>query len=175
MIINIVWIDLEMTGLKPHKDHILEIATVVTDPDLNIIEKGPEIIIRNDVLVLEEMSEWCRETHKESGLWDNVLNSTISLELAETMTMAFLKTLTEVGENPMAGNSIWRDRWFLATHMPKIDNHLGYRMIDVSGIKELVSRWYPYLNTPPKKKCHRAMDDILESIEELKFYKNNIF
>ena len=172
---NIVWMDLEMTGLFPEKDQILEIATLITNPDLEIIATGPELVLHQPLSILEAMDPWNQEHHSKSGLWDKVLASKTSLQEAEQQTLNFIQAHSVKGKNPLAGNSIWQDRRFLLRYMPLIHEHLHYRLIDVSTIKELAKRWYPKLKIPNKKNNHRAMDDIQESIEELKFLRQNLF
>ncbi len=167
--------DLEMTGLEADVDKILQIATVVTDTDLNIVEKGPEIIIFQDEDVLVGMNDWCQEHHKLSGLTDKVRASKISTKQAEKATLDFIKKFTDQGEALLCGNSIHQDRNFLSKHMPMLHNYLHYRNIDVSSIKELSFRWFPDLPKFEKASKHTAMEDILESIDELKYYRENIF
>ena len=173
--LNLVWIDLEMTGLDPETDHILEIASLVTDGDLNIIAEGPEIIIHQPEEIIAGMNEWCVKQHGESGLTEKVRSSTISLEEAEKQTLKFIKKHTGRTKVPLCGNSIGQDRMFLLRYMPKITDHLHYRMVDVSSIKEVGLRWYPTMEKFYKKATHRAMDDIRESVAELKFYRERLF
>lgn len=169
---NLIWIDLEMSGLKPETDQILEIATLVTDQDLNIIARGPELVIHQPEAVLAGMDEWCTDHHGASGLTEKVRTSTISVAQAEAQTVAFLEAWVERGESPLCGNSIWQDRRFLIKYMPDLDGHCHYRNIDVSTLKELAKRWRPeVLAGVNKKGSHRALDDIIESIEELKHYR----
>jgi oligoribonuclease len=171
----LVWIDLEMTGLDPETDHILEIATLITDGDLNIIEEGPEIVIHQPDAIVDGMNEWCVKQHGESGLTERVKNSTISLQEAEEETLKFIKKHTGRTKVPLCGNSIGQDRMFLLRYMPKITDQLHYRTVDVSSIKELAHRWYPSFKTFRKKATHRAMDDIRESLAELKHYREVLF
>ncbi|MCH2207031.1 MAG: oligoribonuclease [Lentisphaerales bacterium] len=171
----LVWIDLEMTGLEPQTDHILEIASLITDGDLKIIAEGPEIIIHQPEEIMQGMNEWCVKQHGESGLTEKVKSSTISLEEAEKQTLKFIKKHTGRTKVPLCGNSIGQDRMFLLKYMPKITNHLHYRMVDVSSIKELGVRWYPNMEKFYKKATHRAMDDIRESVAELKYYREKLF
>jgi len=171
---RIVWMDLEMTGLDPSIDSIIEIATLVTDKDLNIIATGPEIIINQPAEKFEQMDNWNKNQHTKSGLWEKVLKSDTDLPQAEDMTLAFLKEHVQPKTAPLAGNSIWQDRRFIARYFKTIDDFLHYRMIDVSTIKELSKRWYPDNPKFEKKGSHRALDDINESIEELKFYRLNL-
>ena len=173
---NIVWMDLEMSGLNPDKDTILEIATIITDRDLNILDQdGLELVINHPLSLLNSMDEWNTQHHKESGLWNKVLNCTTSLQDAQSASLEYISKYTKPKKNLLAGNSIWQDRRFLANYMPLIHEHLHYRMIDVSTIKELTKRWYPDLLIPKKVNAHRAMDDIIESINELIFLRKNVF
>jgi oligoribonuclease len=172
---NIVWMDLEMTGLNPDVDQIIEIATIITDENLNILAEGPNDTIKAPQKLLEGMDEWNTTHHKKSGLYDRVLSSQINLEDAEKRTLNFIKEWTVKDKNPLAGNSISQDRRFLYKYMPKIIGQLHYRNIDVSSIKELQNRWWPQLPHFQKSDSHRALDDIIESIEELRYYKKTIF
>jgi len=172
---KIVWMDLEMTGLDPIEDEIIEIATLITDGELNILATGPELILNQPAERFTKMDDWNQEHHKKSGLWDSVVNSKITLQEAEQQTLAFLKEHVGPNESPLAGNSVWQDRRFLVKYMPQIDEHLHYRLIDVSSIKELSTSWYPGIKFVAKNGSHRAMDDIKESVEELKFYRENFF
>ncbi len=167
--------DLEMTGLEPETDTILEIATLVTDSDLKILAEGPVITIKMPLLRLQNMDDWNREHHTKSGLWQRALTSPHSLEDAEDMTLRFLRDWTDRNKSPLCGNSITQDRRFLYKYMPKVSEQLHYRNIDVSSIKELYHRWYPKKPNFQKAKTHRAMDDILESIEEMRYYRNVLF
>jgi oligoribonuclease len=171
----LVWIDLEMSGLNPDACKILEIATLVTDTELEVVAEGPDIVVHQPDAVLDAMDEWCTTHHGESGLTAAVKASSISLEQAEEQTLAFLRPLCEAGASPLCGNSIWQDRRFISRYMPKLDAFLHYRMIDVSTIKELARRWYPDAKAPAKGQSHRALDDIRESIAELKFYRSALF
>lgn len=174
---NLVWIDLEMTGLCPEKDYILEIATIITDSQLNIIAQQPSLIIHNDPENLKNMSEWVKTTHSKSGLLDAVAASKLTLLQAERETLDFLRQYCVPEKSPLCGNSIWQDRAFLRLHMPKIYDFLHYRIIDVSSFKEVIKRWYPRDGGAEykKKDAHRALDDIIESIEELKYYRSKFF
>jgi len=171
---NLVWIDLEMTGLDPDKDVILEIATIITDEDLNIIEEGPCLAIHQSDAVLGVMNPWVREMHQESGLIERVRESKVTLKQAEKQTLDFIKKYCDPGEGRLCGNSVWKDRAFLGKYMPAILDSLHYRLIDVTAVKELVLRWYPNAEFE-KKNSHRALDDIRESIEELRYYRKNFF
>ncbi|CAJ0586723.1 unnamed protein product, partial [Mesorhabditis spiculigera] len=172
-----VWIDCEMTGLEPETQTLVEIATIVTDQELNIIAEGPDIVIHQPEDVLEKMSDWCKLTFSQNGLTEKIRNSQISLQEAENQTMTFLEKHTAKGKSPLAGNTVYMDRLFLRKYMPRLNEHLHYRIVDVSSVKELTRRWYPqeYRDAPEKKGTHRALDDIRESIEELKFYRSNVF
>lgn len=171
----LVWVDLEMSGLDPDTCKILEIATIVTDADLDVVAEGPDLVVHQDDAVLEAMDEWCTTHHGESGLTASVKASTISLEDAEAQTLSFLQQHTKSGKSPLCGNSIWQDRRFIARYMPKLDAFLHYRLVDVSTIKELSRRWYPDVSAPSKGESHRALDDIRESIAELRFYRGEVF
>ncbi|MDX1343477.1 MAG: oligoribonuclease [Reinekea sp.] len=169
---NLIWIDLEMSGLKPETDHILEIATLVTDKDLNILAEGPSLIIHQPDSVLDAMDEWCTTHHGASGLTEKVRQSRISVAEAEQQTLAFVQQWVDAGASPLCGNSIWQDRRFLIKYMPALDAFCHYRNIDVSTLKELAARWRPeILSGINKKGSHRALDDIIESIQELAYYR----
>jgi len=171
----LVWMDLEMTGLTPLQDKILEIATVITDTDLNIVEQGPELVIYQSEEVLADMNDWCKEHHGQSGLVEKVRKSTISENEAEQQTLEFLKKYIKEDQAPLCGNSIHQDRNFLAKHMKQLDSYLHYRNIDVSSIKELTFRWYPDLPKFKKENKHTALEDVLESIKELNYYREKVF
>lgn len=169
---HLVWIDLEMTGLDPDADAIIEIATLVTDKDLNLLAEGPELAIRHPRERLEAMDDWNRNTHSNSGLWARVLASTTGVEQAEALTMAFLAEWVPAGKSPMCGNSICQDRRFLARHMPRLERFFHYRNLDVSTIKELARRWAPDLLAGFNKAgAHTALSDIRESVQELAYYR----
>jgi len=172
---NLVWMDLEMTGLDPEVDTILEIATIMTDKDLNILAEEPTIAIHHDQQALDNMGEWCRKQHGASGLTDRVLASRISLAEAETKTLAFIREYATEGTVPLCGNSIHQDRRFLVRYMSELEAYLHYRIVDVSTIKELVKRWYPEIKSPAKEGTHLALDDVRESIAELRHYRETIF
>jgi oligoribonuclease len=167
--------DLEMTGLDPERDTIIEIATLVTDGELTVIAEGPELVIHQDPALFSRMDEWNREHHTKSGLWAKVVASDVSLAEAERRTLEFLKAWVGPKESPLCGNSIWQDRRFLVRYMKQLEAHLHYRLVDVSTVKELASRWYPGVKHVKPKGSHRALDDIRESIDELKFYKETLF
>ncbi len=169
---RLVWVDLEMTGLDPKKCTIVEIATIVTSSNLDIIEEGPSLVIHQSEEVLATMNDFVRELHTRSGLVDQIRASTMSLEDAATQTLAFIKKHAPSGVAPLCGNSVWKDREFLDAYMPEVAAHLHYRIIDVSTIKELVRRWCPSREAPKKKETHRALDDIRESIQELEHYRS---
>ncbi len=169
---NLIWIDLEMTGLDPFKDVIIEIATVVTDKDLNKLAEGPVIAIHQSDSVLDAMDDWNQSHHGSSGLIKRVQQSTYTAQQAETETLTFLEQFVPKGASPMCGNSICQDRRFMAREMPVLEDFFHYRNLDVSTLKELAARWKPdILDGYSKKGAHLALDDILESIEELQFYR----
>ena len=170
---NLVWIDLEMTGLSPSEDRIIEIASIVTDPHLNVIEEGPVMAINQSLLRLTEMDKWNTRTHTESGLVVRVRDSEIDEQEAERITLKFISKHVPGNQSPLCGNSICQDRRFLAAYMPKLEQYLHYRNLDVSSIKELITRWSPELLEGFKKNnTHRALDDIRESIAELRYYRS---
>lgn len=169
---NLIWIDLEMTGLNPEEDRIIEIATIVTDAHLNVIAEGPVMAVKQSDELLNGMDEWCTRTHGESGLTDRVRKSSITDAEAEQATIEFLKQYVPEGKSPLCGNSVWQDRRFLARYMPALEAYCHYRLIDVSTLKELAKRWNPKaLEGFTKAGVHLALDDIRESIEELKHYR----
>ncbi len=172
---NLVWMDLEMTGLDPEVDAILEMATIVTDKDLNTLAEGPNLTIRHDKQVLDTMNEWCKKQHTASGLSGRVLASRITLARAEAETLALIRLYANARTVPLCGNSIHQDRRFLVRYMPELEAYLHYRMVDVSTIKELTKRWYPGFKPPVKQGLHLAMDDVRESITELRYYRKHIF
>ncbi len=174
----LVWIDCEMTGLDLGRDALIEVAALVTDPDLNILGDGVDLVIHAEDALLDGMFDVVREMHDKSGLTEQVRLSTIGVEEAEDRIMSYLtEHVPEPRSAPLCGNSIATDRAFLARDMPRLDAHLHYRMIDVSSIKELCRRWYPrtYYGQPLKGLAHRALADIKESIRELEFYRRTIF
>ncbi|MFC3852124.1 oligoribonuclease [Salinispirillum marinum] len=171
---NLVWIDLEMTGLDPEKERIIEIATIVTDADLNILAEGPELVIHQPMSLLDAMDPWCVKHHGESGLTQRVIDSTVTDEEAEAQTLAFLQDWVTPGKSPLAGNTIGQDRRFMVKYMPKLEAYMHYRNLDVSTLKELAKRWKPGIVDGFKKQnSHRALDDIRESIEELRYYREH--
>ena len=170
--------DLEMTGLDPARDGIVEIATLVTDDNLEIVAEGPDLVIAIDDTMLDGMSDVVRDMHTKSGLLAAIKKTTTTLEEAASATLAFFKEhIVEPGTVPLCGNSIGTDRRFLAARMPEVEAFLHYRSVDVSTVKELARRWYPdaYNNAPKKAGGHRALEDIKESIGELKYYRGTIF
>lgn len=173
---NMVWIDMEMTGLNPEKDRIIEVATIITDSQLHILAEGPNLVIKQPDKVLKGMDAWNQKHHKASGLWDLVRNSKVTLKKAEKQTLDFIKQYCVVKKAILCGSSVHHDRRFIIEHMPKLDAFLHYRIVDVSSVKDLVRRWYPKNKELPKKQeAHRALGDIRESIEELRFYRKNYF
>ena len=173
-----VWIDCEMTGLDLGRDALIEVAALVTDPDLNVLGDGVDVVIHAEDALLDGMVDVVRAMHDKSGLTEQVRLSSIGVEEAEDRIMSYVTThVPEPRSAPLCGNSIASDRSFLARDMPRLDTHLHYRMIDVSSIKELCRRWYPrtYYGQPPKGLAHRALADIKESIRELEFYRRTIF
>ena len=171
---HLIWIDLEMTGLNPDSDLIIEIATVVTDKDLNILAQGPVLAIHQSDAALAAMDDWNQKHHCESGLIDLVKASNINDAEAERLTIEFLKLWVPENTSPICGNSIGQDRRFLVRYMPKLEAYFHYRNIDVSTLKELAARWAPEVkNGFNKESTHQALDDIIESIEELRYYREH--
>jgi len=166
---------MEMSGLDPETCHVLEIATIVTDGALNILEKGPELIVYQPDEVLDRMDEWNTTHHGSSGLTAAVKASKISVEDAERQTLEFLAKHCEAGASPLCGNSIGQDRRFIVRYMPALANFLHYRSVDVTSFKVMATRWYPALAPYPKREQHRALGDICESIAELAYYKDRVF
>nr|CAD7607749.1 unnamed protein product [Timema genevievae] len=166
-----------MTGLDVLTCHILEVACLITDPQLNVLAQGPDLIINQPDHILDNMDTWCVEHHGQSGLTDACRKSKTSLQDAERSLMSFIKTYIPKGKCCIAGNSVYTDRLFLQRYMPLVDSHLHYRIVDVSTIKELCRRWNPqiYDQSPKKVLKHRALDDIRESIEELRYYRSAMF
>jgi len=174
----LVWMDLEMTGLDPDRDVIVEIATLVTDDDLAVVAEGPDLVVHQPPEALARMEDVVRTMHSASGLLSAVETSTVSLEEAGRATLDFIRThAAEPRTVPLCGNSIGTDRRFLAAYLPDIESHLHYRSIDVSTVKELCRRWYPeaFAAAPEKKGGHRALDDIRESVAELAYYRSAVF
>ena len=172
---NLVWIDLEMTGLVPSRDVIIEIAVLITNSELDVLAHGPELAIHRSPKELSVMNEWNRKTHHGSGLIKRVRESELNVEQAEAEILEFVQQWTVENESPLCGNTIYQDRRFIAKEMPALDEWLNYRLIDVSTVKELSKRWYPELEKFEKKSNHRALDDILESIDELRWYREHVF
>ena len=171
---NLIWLDMEMSGLNTETDKVLEVATVVTDPNLNIIAEGPVIVIHQSDEILNAMDAWNQSTHSKSGLIEKVKRSSFDEVYAEETTIEFLKKHIAPNKSPMCGNSICQDRRFMAKHMPSLENYFHYRNLDVSVFKELSRRWSPSLYQGFKKSSkHEALSDIYESIEELKYYREH--
>lgn len=173
---NLIWVDLEMTGLDPETHKIIEIATIVTDSELNILAEGPVLAIHQPEAELNKMDEWCTTTHTASGLVERIRASDVDEQEAIRQTIAFLEQWVPRGKSPICGNSIGQDRRFLYKHMPELEEYFHYRYLDVSTLKELTRRWKPeVLDGFSKKGSHLALDDIRESIAELKYYRETIF
>lgn len=173
---NLIWIDLEMTGLDTQHDTIIEIATIVTDSELNILAEGPVFAIKTSDRILNGMDDWNTRQHGQSGLIDRIRRSNVTLEQAEADTIAFLSKYVEAGRSPMCGNSVCQDRRFMARQMPNLEKFFHYRNLDVSSVKELAYRWRPdILASFEKKGSHLALDDIRDSIRELRHYKQHFF
>ncbi|HEX7966180.1 MAG TPA: oligoribonuclease [Gammaproteobacteria bacterium] len=173
---NLIWIDLEMTGLDPAADHILEIATLVTDKQLNLLAEGPSLAVHQPDAVLAAMGEWCTRQHGQSGLTERVRQSRVSLAEAERATLEFLRQHVPPNASPMCGNSICQDRRFLAREMPELERFFHYRNLDVSTLKELAKRWAPGAAAGlTKSSTHLALDDIRDSVAELRHYRERLF
>ena len=171
---HLVWVDMEMSGLDPDKDVVLEVALVVTDKDLNLVEEGPVLVVRQADAVLDAMDSWNKSTHGKSGLVDKVKASPLSEADVENQMIEFMKRHVGERKSPMCGNSICQDRRFMARHLPKLEAYFHYRNLDVSTLKELAARWRPELKDGFKKaNSHTALADIQESIEELKYYREH--
>ena len=174
----LIWMDLEMTGLEPHRHVIVEIATVITDDNLNVVASGPDIVVHASDGELAEMGEFVTAMHTTSGLLDQIRSSTVSRTEAEASTLNFLRSSgIEPGSIPLCGNSIGTDRRFLQEYMPDLEKFFHYRNVDVSTIKELAQRWQPtaMIHRPDKATAHRALDDVMESIAELSYYRRTLF
>lgn len=171
---NLIWLDMEMSGLLPDSDRILELAVVVTDAELNVLGESPVLVIHQSDAVLEGMDAWNKGTHGRSGLIDKVKASTLDEQAASAQMITFLKTLAPAGKSPMCGNSICQDRRFMARYMPELESYFHYRNLDVSVFKELARRWKPEIYAGFKKASkHEALADIYESIDELKYYREH--
>lgn len=173
---NLIWIDLEMTGLEPKEHKIIEIATVITDSDLNVLAEGPVLAIQTQQAELDKMDNWCTTHHGNSGLTKRVQDSTITMQQAEQLTIEFLKEFVPASKSPMCGNSICQDRRFMVEQMPALEAFFHYRNLDVSTLKELAKRWAPKVyQSHQKSGAHLALADILESIDELQHYRKYLF
>ena len=172
---NLIWIDMEMTGLQPEVNRVIEVAAIITDKNLNILHEGPVIAIRQDRSVIDGMDAWNTETHTKSGLVKRVLESTVDEEEAAKRFVEVFRRYVPEGKSPMCGNTIGQDRRFMARWMPEMERYFHYRSIDVSTLKELAKRWAPEWEKKfPKSTRHEALSDIQESIEELRFYREHI-
>ena len=172
---NLIWIDLEMTGLDTNTDYIIEIATIVTDPQLNILAEGPVVAIHQPDAILDAMDDWNTRQHNQSGLVERIQKSPYSVAEAESMTLEFLEKFVPKGKSPMCGNSICQDRRFMHRLMPTLEEYFLYRNLDVSTIKEIMKRWAPDQPQYNKQGSHLAMDDIRHSIDELRFSREHLF
>ena len=173
---RLVWVDMEMSGLQPETDRILEIAMIVTDGDLNIVAEGPVLVVHQEDAVLDRMDAWNKGTHGKSGLIDKVKASTLTEAEVEAECLAFLKQHVKSSISPMCGNTIHQDRRFMNRYMPKLEAYFHYRNIDVSTIKELCKRWQPEIAKGfSKQQAHTALADIIESVEELRYYREKLF
>ena len=173
---HLIWIDMEMTGLQPDSDRIIEIALLVTNSDLEVVAEGPVLVVHQPDAVLEAMDSWNKGTHKKSGLIEKVRASRLAEAEVEKMALGFLTQHVPAGASPMCGNSICQDRRFLARWMPRLEAHFHYRNLDVSTLKELVRRWKPELGKGfSKEGKHQALADIYDSLEELRYYRRTVF
>ena len=168
---NLIWVDMEMTGLVPEAHRVIEIATIVTDSNLAVVAEGPVLAIHQPSEALDAMDEWNTRTHTSSGLVDRVRASAVSETAAAELSLEFLRQWVPEGESPMCGNSICQDRRFMARHMPELESFFHYRNLDVSTLKILMQRWRPDLPEAPKRGTHQALEDIRESVEELRYYR----
>ena len=172
---NMVWVDMEFTGLNLDEDVILEIASVITDSELNVLAEGPVLAVKQSENLLEGMDEWNTKQHNLSGLVERVRKSSETVESAQEKTLDFIKRHCGKGESPLCGNSVHVDRYYMRKHMPKLESYLNYRNIDVTAVKLLAKRWYPGVPEYEKSNNHLALSDIYESIKELEYYRERIF
>lgn len=172
---NLIWLDLEMTGLDPDTDRIIEIATIVTDSDLNIVAEGPDLVIHQPNKILDAMNDWCIKQHGASGLTQRVKNSSITEEEAQAQTLEFIMQYVPKNKSPLCGNTVSMDRRFMYKYMPKLEAYFHYRHLDVSTLKILAQRWKPTIAKDfDKDSKHLALSDIKDSINELKYYRENL-
>ena len=172
---NLIWVDLEMTGLDPEKERIIEIATIITDSNLTIVAEGPNLVIHQSKELMANMDDWNTNQHGSTGLTQSVHNSSVTEQEAEIITLEFISKYVGHKKSPMCGNTVSHDRRFLAKYMPSVESYFHYRHIDVSSVQELISRWMNDAQKYEKQGSHRAKDDIIESINELKLYKKMLF
>ena len=172
---NLLWLDMEMTGLDPYIDTILEVAIIITDVNLNPLHDGFNIVVNHSAKILQTMDEWNQTNHSRTGLYQKVLDSRWTMTEAENQMLSYAKQYIDEKSSPLCGNTIWQDRMFLINYMPKFNGFMHYRNIDVSAFKEISYKWYPGLTPFKKKEKHSALQDVQESLDELKYYRQQIF